>query len=81
MTACIALCSINKLLNHSISDITFPLNNAVCPKLYYLKAFKHPKLADLLASSILDAFPFRKEQHQILGQIYGGFLIMQALSQ
>ena len=36
--------------------------NAVCPKLYYPKAFKHLKLAGLLACSILDAFPFRKEQ-------------------
>ena len=33
--------------------------NAVCPKLYYPKAFKHLKLAGLLACSILDAFPFR----------------------
>ena len=32
--------------------------NAVCPKLYYPKAFKHLKLAGLLACSILDAFPF-----------------------
>ena len=33
--------------------------NAVCPKLYNPKAFKHLKLAGLLACSILDAFPFR----------------------
>ena len=33
--------------------------NAVCSKLYYPKAFKHLKLAGLLACSILDAFPFR----------------------
>ena len=32
--------------------------NAVCPKLYNPKAFKHLKLAGLLACSILDAFPF-----------------------
>ena len=32
--------------------------NAVCPKLYNPKAFKHMKLAGLLACSILDAFPF-----------------------
>ena len=35
--------------------------NAVCPKLYNPKAFKHLKLAGLLACSILDAFPFRNE--------------------
>ena len=46
---------------HLFSEILEDLiMNAVCPKLYNPKAFKHLKLAGLLACSILDAFPFRK---------------------